>query len=62
MQTAKQEVAELLHQLPDDCTLEDIQHHLYALEKQRKGRDDIATGRGYVNIEAKQRLDRWLES
>ena len=62
MPTAKQEVADLLRQLPDDCTLEDIQYHLYVLAKTSRGREDIAQGRGYVNDEAKQRLDRWLES
>ncbi|EGV32606.1 MULTISPECIES: hypothetical protein [Chromatiaceae] len=62
MLSAKQEVTELLRRLPDDCTLEDIQYHLYVMEKLRKGREDIALGRGYLNSEAKQRLDRWLES
>lgn len=60
--TAKQAVTELLRQLPDDCTLEDIQYHLYVMEKAERGREDIAQGRGYLNNEAKQRLDRWLES
>ena len=60
--SAKQAVTELLHQLPDDCTLEDIQYHLYVMEKAQRGREDIAQGRGYLNNEAKQRLDRWLES
>ena len=59
---AKQAVTELLRQLPDDCTLEDIQYHLYVMEKAERGREDIAQGRGYLNNEAKQRLDRWLES
>ncbi|MBK1654783.1 hypothetical protein CKO29_08715 [Allochromatium vinosum] len=59
---AKQAVTELLRQLPDDCTLEDIQYHLYVMAKAERGREDIAQGRGYLNNEAKQRLDRWLES
>ncbi len=59
---AKQLVAELLRQLPEDCSLADIQWQLYALEKAQRGREDIAQGRGYLNSEAKQRLDRWLES
>ncbi|QIK38880.1 hypothetical protein GWK36_13815 [Caldichromatium japonicum] len=59
---AKQLVAELLRQLPEDCTIEEIQWQLYALEKAQRGREDIAQGRGYLNSEAKQRLDRWLES
>ena len=37
MNTAKTEVESLLRKLPDDCTLEDIQYHLYVLEKIRHG-------------------------
>jgi predicted transcriptional regulator len=59
-QTPKQEAAEVLRNLPDDSSLEDIQYHLYVLEKIRKGREDIATGRACTQEEAKQRLDRWL--
>ena len=33
MNTAKAEVKTLLEQLPDDTSLEDIQYHLYVLEK-----------------------------
>jgi len=29
MNTAKEEVKLLLNKLPDDCTIEDIQYHLY---------------------------------
>lgn len=59
-QTPKQEAAEVLRNLPDDSSLEDIQYHLYVLEKIRKGREDIATGRARTQEEAKQRLNRWL--
>ena len=59
-QTPKQEAAEVLRNLPDDSSLEDIQYHLYVLEKIRKGREDIATGRACTHEEAKQRLNRWL--
>ena len=37
MGTAKAEVESLLHKLPDDCSLEDIQYHLYVIEKVRRG-------------------------
>jgi len=60
MQTAKQEVEMLLHHLPDDSSIEDIQYHLYVLEKIRRGQDDIANGRSYTNEEAKKRLSKWL--
>ena len=35
--TAKEEVEALLSKLPDDCSIEDIQYHLYVIEKVRKG-------------------------
>jgi len=33
MQKIKQEVGRLLNRLPDDCSLEDVQYHLYVLQK-----------------------------
>jgi len=58
--TAKQEVAQLLTQLPDGATLEDIQYHVYVLEKIQRGRADIAAGRSYTSEQARERLARWL--
>ncbi len=60
MQTAKQEVETMLQHLPEDSTYEDIQYHLYVLEKIKRGRNDIANGRSCSNEEAKERLSRWL--
>ena len=37
MNTAKQEVRTLLDKLSDECTLEDVQYHLYVTEKIRRG-------------------------
>lgn len=37
MSTAKDDVKALLDKLPDDCSLEDIQYHLYVVEKINKG-------------------------
>lgn len=58
--TAKQEVAQLLTQLPDDATLEDIQYHVYVLEKIKRGEADIVAGRCYTTEQARERLKRWL--
>ena len=58
--TAKQEVAQLLTQLPDDATLEDIQYHLYVLEKIQRGRADMVAGRSSTSEQARERLARWL--
>lgn len=62
MQTAKQDVRELLDHLPDDSTIEDIQYHLYVLEKIRRGQEDIRDGKHYTHEEAKEQLSRWLKS
>jgi hypothetical protein len=60
MGTAKQDVESLLNNLPDDCSLEDIQYHLYVIEKVRKGLD-AAEERGPVSQdEAEGQLGKWL--
>jgi predicted transcriptional regulator len=50
--TAKQEAAELLSQLPEDVSIEDIQYHLYVLDKIRRGRQAVAEGRIVTQQEA----------
>lgn len=60
MSTAKQEVEALLSKLPDDCSLEDIQYHLYVIEKVRNGLD-IADSQGAISQqEVEQRFVEWL--
>lgn len=60
MQTAKQEVNELLNRLPDDCSLEDIQYHLYVLQKIERGLKDAEEGRVYTQEEVVKRMSKWL--
>jgi hypothetical protein len=62
MQTAKQDVRNLLENLPDDTTVEDIQYHLYVLEKIRHGQNDIRNGHHYTADQAKDYLRKWLKS
>ena len=60
MSTAKEEVAALLSKLPDDCSIEDIQYHLYVIEKVRKGLE-VADSQGTIaQDEVDQRLGKWL--
>ncbi|MCG8380213.1 MAG: hypothetical protein MI865_12175 [Proteobacteria bacterium] len=61
MQTAKQEVETMLQHLPDESTLEDIQYHLYVLEKIKRGQTDISDGRSCSHKQAKERLSKWLK-
>lgn len=60
MQTAKQEVRELLDQLPDDATVEDIQYHLYVLEKIRRGEERAKTEGTLTQDEVEARLRKWI--
>lgn len=58
---AKEEVRQLLDQLPDDTTLEDIQYHIYVRQKIDRGLDDVASGKTLTEAEFDSRMSRWLE-
>jgi predicted transcriptional regulator len=60
VQTAKQEVQQLLEELPDDATLEDIQYHLYVKQKIAQGLADVAAGRVLSQDEVEKRFAKWL--
>lgn len=60
MSTAKQEVETMLRKLPDDCSIEDIQYHLYVLEKTRQGLERAQREGTVTQAEAEERLSKWL--
>ena len=60
MQTAKEEVSKLLSSLPDNCTLEDIQYHLYVIQKAERGLKDLDEGKVYSQEEVEKRMAKWL--
>jgi hypothetical protein len=60
MSTAKEEVTSMLNNLPDDCSLEDIQYHLYVLEKIRRGAERAETEGTMAHAEVKERFSKWL--
>jgi hypothetical protein len=60
MQVAKQQVETMLQKLPDDCSLEDIQYHLYVIEKIKNG-VALAETAGTLSQEAvENRLSKWV--
>jgi predicted transcriptional regulator len=61
MQTAKEEVIEVLSNLPDDATLEEIQYRLYVRQKIKRGIDDIDGGRFLSQENVEDRMKRWIE-
>jgi hypothetical protein len=60
MATAKEDVEEMLGKLPNDCSLEDIQYHLYVLEKVRNGLEAAETEGTVPQEEAEARLSKWI--
>ena len=59
MNTAKEEVRTLLDKLPDECALEDIQYHLYVVEKIQRGiaRGDVEGLLSQEDVEKK--FSKW---
>ena len=50
----------MLDKLPDNCSLEDIQYHLYVLEKVRSGLQDARENSTISQEDAELRLSKWL--
>ncbi|HXG63496.1 MAG TPA: hypothetical protein VNO70_00215 [Blastocatellia bacterium] len=60
MSTAKEEVESLLNKLPDDCSFEDIQYHLYVLEKIRRGLERAESEGTRTQTEVEGHFGKWL--
>ena len=59
--TVKAKVENMIHELPEDSTFDDIMEKLYLLYKIEKGISQTDSGKTYSIEEAKQRLNKWLE-
>jgi len=60
MSTAKDEVKALLDKLPDDCSLEDVQYHLYVVEKINRGIDRSEAEGTLHQDEVERKLSKWI--
>lgn len=60
MQVAKQQVASMLQTLPDDCSLEDIQYHLYVIEKIKNSVTRAETEGVVLQQDAEKHLAKWV--
>jgi transcriptional regulator NrdR family protein len=61
MTTEKENVMQMINELPDDITLEDIMYHLYAREKIIRGLKDADEGKKVSNEKAKEVIEKWFE-
>jgi len=59
MINVKSEVSQLLNKLPDNCTIEDIQYHLYVIEKIRKGIESAESNGALDQKEVENRFKKW---
>ena len=59
--SVKEAVRRLLEQLPDDCSLDDVQYHLYVRQKIELGLAEARQGHVVDQQEAERRLARWIE-
>jgi hypothetical protein len=62
MPTAKQVAIEVLHSLPDDCTLDDIAYRLYLRRKLERADKAIEEGRVHSYEEGREIVKSWFTS
>lgn len=62
MLAVKQEAQDMIENLPDNCTYEDIQYHLYVVEKIKNGINRAENGELSSHEEAKERMSKWLSN
>jgi predicted transcriptional regulator len=61
--STKQAVLDLLERLPEDCTLDDVQYHLYVLQTIERGRREITEGKELTHEDVKRELRaKWRSS
>lgn len=61
LKTAKQEVLEILKNIPSHSSLEDIQYHIYVRQTIRKGLQAAHTGDIVSHTKAIQQAKRWIK-
>ena len=62
MDSPKHQVQEILENLPEDASLEDIQYHIFVRQKIGQGLADVDAGRVISHDEVKRRLHKWLST
>jgi hypothetical protein len=62
MSVVKKEISELLERLPEDASIEDLQYHLYVIEKVRNGLEATRTEGAVTQAQVEEKLGKWLIS
>jgi hypothetical protein len=61
VKSAKQAVQEVLEQVPDSASFEDIQYRIFVRQKVQQGLDDAAADKIVTQEDLEKRLAKWLE-
>ena len=56
--TLKEELTEMIHNLPDDCTIDDVQYRMYMINKIRRGEERLEKEGGISQEDAEKRLSK----
>ncbi|MCF6334711.1 MAG: hypothetical protein L3J12_03105 [Spirochaetales bacterium] len=59
MNTVKAEVRSLIDKLPDECTFEDVQYHLFVAEKIQRGIDRANTEGTISQKDVERKFGKW---
>lgn len=61
MSNAKQRVRDVLEQLPDDCSIDEVVYRLYVIDTIEKRLQAAERGDAVPQDEAERRLAKWLQ-
>lgn len=59
MNSIKKEAIDIITNLPDDASIEDIMYKLYVLDKIKKGQEDIQKGNFVTTDELRREIELW---
>ena len=59
MNTTKEDVITLLEKLPEECSIEDVQYHLYVIEKIRRGIKRADNEGTVSHEEVERKFSKW---
>jgi predicted transcriptional regulator len=62
MSAIKEEAIRLIQSLPEDCSIEDIQYHLYVRQKVENGLAAVESGRFVSQEDSERRVAEWVKS
>lgn len=60
MNNLREQVTSLLDRLPADATIEDLQYHLYVIDKIDKGIESAEREGTLTQEQVEKRLEQWL--